>query len=142
MTEQELREKIVKIIRNMDSESDTLDAITLGDIKSIADALIAEGIGDVSELKKHRLLLLDDGTGKQLYIGEEVENIVKERDEYKHRAEVAERKIKIRDIALLEMAEIIDWDRGTDDETPEEYVKYHLQQAEKELQEERKDDDV
>ena len=45
------REKIVKIIRNMDSQSDTLDAITLGDIMRIADALIAEGIRDVKEIK-------------------------------------------------------------------------------------------
>ena len=43
------REKIVKIIRNMDSQSDTLDAITLGDIRRIADALIANGIGDVAD---------------------------------------------------------------------------------------------
>ena len=33
-------------------------------------------------------------TVKQLYSGEEVEKIVKERDEYKHRAEVAERAFK------------------------------------------------
>lgn len=69
-----------------------------------------------------------------------IEDGIGDVSEWKHRAEVAEHKIKIRDIALLKMAEIIDWDRGTDDETPQEYVKYLLQQAEKELQEERKDD--
>ena len=47
------KEKIVKIICNMDSTTDTLDAITRGDVKQIADALIAAGIGDVSEYK-HR----------------------------------------------------------------------------------------
>ena len=52
MTNEELKKKIVKIIRNMDSESDTLDAITLGNIMRIADALIAAGIGDVSKLQK------------------------------------------------------------------------------------------
>lgn len=70
----------------------------------------AAGIGDVSELKKHRVVVEkslipeDDNayilpnippTVKQLYSGEEVEQIVKEREEYKHRAEVAERALKL-----------------------------------------------
>lgn len=111
MTEQELSEKIVGILRyHRDDfiEENYRRDIERIDFEALANVLISEGIGDVSE--------------------------------WKQRAEVAERKIKIRDIALLEMAEIIDWDRGTDDETPEEYVKYHLQKAEKELQEERKDE--
>lgn len=75
----------------------------------LADALIAAGYGDVSELKKHRVVVEKSlipekdniyvlpnipPTVKQLYSGEEVENIVKEREEYKHRAERAERALK------------------------------------------------
>lgn len=73
-----------------------------------ASALIAAGIGDVSELKKQRILVKSVSIPndenfyivpqteidiKQLYNGEEVEQIVKERDKYKHRAEVAERAL-------------------------------------------------
>ena len=78
----------------------------------MADALIAAGIGD---LKEHRIFAGKDGSIKQLYSGEEVEKIVKERKElkdelrskveyiheqdevvkeYKHRAEVAERELE------------------------------------------------
>ena len=78
----------------------------------LADALIAAGIGD---LKEHRIFAGKDGSIKQLYSGEEVEKIVKERKElkdelrskveyiheqgevikeYKHRAEVAELVVK------------------------------------------------
>lgn len=71
------REKIVKIIRNMDSQSDTLDAITLGDIRHIADALVAEGIGDVTEWK------------------ERAEKAEKERDEYRKSTHIALRGIEI-----------------------------------------------
>lgn len=98
MTEQELREKICEIIAPYVS--------AWGEDERIADALIAAGIGDVSELKKHRVvveksLIPEDDNAyvlpnippkvKQLYSGEEVEQIVKEREEYKHRAERAER---------------------------------------------------
>lgn len=125
-----------------------------------ADALIAAGIGDVSGLKNHRLiaeysLIPEDGNSyvlpntplrvKQLYSGEEVEKIVKERKElkdelrskveyiheqdevikeYKHRAEVAERALKIAD----KLGELCG--------RKEDYV----QQAEKELAEEGKDE--
>lgn len=63
-----------------------------------ADALIANGIGDVSEwkdrAKKHRVQILPDGAIKQLYSDEEVEQIVKDRDEWKRRAEAAERAVR------------------------------------------------
>ena len=58
-------------------------------VTECTDALISAGIGD---LKEHRIFAGKDGSIKQLYSGEEVEKIVKEREEYKHRAEVAERK--------------------------------------------------
>ena len=58
MTNEELKKKIVKIIRNMDSNSDTLDAITLGDIKQITDAIIEAVIGEVKETK-HRAEIME-----------------------------------------------------------------------------------
>ena len=94
-----------------------------------ADALIAAGIGDVSELKKHRILvkpvsILNDENFyivpqteidiKQLYNGEEVEQIVKERDQYKHRAEVAEAHVKTYE-KIIEKAEKEFW-RGRKDD--------------------------
>lgn len=55
----------------------------------LADALIAAGIGDVTAWKeraeKHRVIALPGGRIKQLYSDEEVEQIVKERDELKER---------------------------------------------------------
>lgn len=141
MTEQELREKIVKIALNTSWTDMFGDHYSIGEsaANAIADALIAAGIGDVSELKKHRVVVEkslipeEDNayalpnippTVKQLYSGEEVEQIVKERDEYKHRAEVTERAIKIAD----KLGELCG--------RKEDYV----QQAEKEFAEERKDD--
>ena len=111
-------------------------------ITECTDALIAAGIGD---LKEHRIFAGKDGSIKQLYSGEEVEKIVKERKElkdelrskveyiheqdevvkeYKHRAEVAERALQIAD----ELGELCG--------RKEDYV----QQAEKELAEEKKSD--
>ena len=132
MKNEELKEKIVEIIINAiwkDAEAG-YDSTDETEAVSIADALIAAGIGDVSEFKNHRLIaeysLIPEGNNayilpytpikvKQLYNDEEVEKIVKERDElkvelrdkvdyvheqygaikdYKHRAEVAERALK------------------------------------------------
>lgn len=115
MTNEELKKKIVEIVLDTEITGIQIRAITGGYsmANSIADALIAAGIGDVSELKKHRVVVEkslipeDDNVYvlpnippevKQLYSGEEVEQIVKERDEYKHRAQVAER-------ALMDMCE-------------------------------------
>lgn len=129
MTNEELKKKICDIIAPYVS--------AYGDDERIADALIAAGIGDVSELKKHRVVVEkslipeDDNayvlpnippTVKQLYSGEEVEQIVKEREEYKHRAEVAERALKI----ATELGELC--------APVEDYIK----QAEKELAEEER----
>ena len=65
-----------------DTEKTVVDFIT--------DALIAANIGDVTEWKeraeKHRVIALPGGRIKQLYSDEEVEQIVKERDELKERA--------------------------------------------------------
>lgn len=94
MTNEELKKKIVEFVLNSEITGIQIRAITGGYsmANSIADALIAAGIGDV---KTHRVFVSKDGKEvKQLYSGEEVEQIVKERDEYKHRAEVAERALK------------------------------------------------
>lgn len=143
MTNDELKKKIVEILDN-NIRWQPYYYISRGivyedDLKNIADALIAAGIGDV---KTHRVFVSKDGKEvKQLYSGEEVEKIVKERKElkdelrskveyiheqdevikeYKHRAEVAERALQIAD----ELGELCG--------RKEEYV----QQAEKELAEE------
>lgn len=114
MTNEELKKKIVSVLRenvkyNMQYYPED-NRIEMGvNYENLADALIAAGIGDVSELKKHRVVVEkslipeDDNVYvlpnippevKQLYSGEEVEQIVKERDEYKHRAQVAERALQ------------------------------------------------
>ena len=156
MTNEDLKKKIVKIIRNMDSESDTLDAITLGDIMRIAAALIAAGIGDV---KEHRIFAGKDGSIKQLYSGEEVNKMAKERKElkdelrskveyiheqdevikeYKHRAEVAERALKKLASFFARNAKFL-----KDEREKERYQKTifddWINQAEEELAEEGKD---
>lgn len=107
------REKIIEIIAPFIS--------AYGEDEAIADALIAANIGDVTEWKeraeKHRFMALPDGRIKQLYSDEEVEDIARQRDEYKHRAEVAER-------ALLLMA------RG---ECPFASPEFYKEEAEKEI---------
>lgn len=100
------REKIANVLNSTEISQE----LSKEDIYKFADALIEARIGDVSELKNHRLiaeysLIPEDDNAyvlpntpirvKQLYSGEEVEQIVKERDEYKHRAEVAERACRI-----------------------------------------------
>ena len=79
MNEQELREKIINTIKEngvYNGKSMHRDYYVIND-EELADALIEEGIGDVSELKKHRMRITKDGTIQQLYSGEEVEQIVK-----------------------------------------------------------------
>ena len=130
------REKIANILNSTEISQE----LSKEDIYKFADALIEAGIGDVSELKKHKVVVEkslipeDDNayvlpnippTVKQLYSGEEVEQIVKEREEYKHRAEVYE-----------EMFDILY-------EETSEYMKvlskeWYKHQAEKKIAEEKK----
>lgn len=73
---------------------------------------------------------------KQLYSGEEVEQIVKERDEYKHRAEVTEMTLKFVCRTQENLNILVDgkpW-------TKEEIYNRYIEQAKKELTEEKKDD--
>lgn len=148
MPEQELRgnfiKKLTKLLYDLDINiyipgTDKIFA-TFGlakeDIEHIADRLIAAEIGDVSEYKKHRvfiekipvisnaeLFVIPEEAPQiiQLYGAEEVENIVKERDEYKQRIRLAER-------ALFRAC-------GSS-----QRMLVFLQQAEKELQDEKKDE--
>ncbi len=122
------REKMVEIIAPFVS--------AYGEDEAIADALIAAGIGDVTEWKErakiHRVQVLPDGMIKQLYSDEEVEDIARQRDEYKHRAEVAERAL------LLACANLVK-DEKCDIELLSQvvYTKF-LRKAEKELAEEQR----
>lgn len=114
-------------------------------VSKCVDALIAVGIGDVSCLREHRViaeysLVPDDDNPyiipnvplrvTQLYSGEEVEKIAKEREEYKHRAEVAENELK-----LYKLAVKIWQERYSDIRCFNFNIA--LRQAEKELAEER-----
>lgn len=71
-------------------------------------------------------------TVTQLYSGEEVEKIVKKRDEYKHRAQVAERALKI----VCRMQENLNILVDGKPWTKEEIYNRYIEQAEKELAEE------
>lgn len=128
------REKIIEIIAPFIS--------AYGEDGAIADTLIAANIGDVTAWKeraeKHRFMALPDGRIKQLYSDEEVEQIAKERDEYKHRAEVAERALD-----LCETAYILSLNhRATEGISGQAIAsdfgihKFFMKQAEKELAEE------
>lgn len=167
MTEQELREKIVDVLSNMQNFGERLEQISqTGPLKiakiivsneKIADALIAAGLRFGN---KHRIFVenapipktcVDDTfflmpntppTIKQLYGDEEVEKIVKERDEYKHRAEVAEKALDLCEVAYL-LALNGKQHAGISQEAIVSDLgihKFFIQKAEKELQEERKDD--
>ena len=139
MTNDELKKKIISALQSVEFVTEKGwcgQCISLRlDYSAIADALIAAGIGDV---KEHRIFAGKDGSIKQLYSGEEVEQIVKEREEYKHRAEVAER-------ALFLSAKEIEYLNGDFDSSAEFFAKekvipYFMKKAEKELAEEGKDD--
>lgn len=142
------REKIIKVIDKwaskavMTNKFDGASVYNPHNAAELADALIEAGIGDVSELKNHRLiaeysLIPEDGNSyvlpntplrvKQLYSGEEVEKIVKEREEYKHRAEVAERALS------KVFTKTFPWCCA---KVREDIVDECLQEAEKELAEE------
>ena len=104
------------------------------------------------------LLFAPEGL-KQLYNGEEVEKIVKERDglkvelrdkvdciheqsevikDYKHRAEVAERALLLSCDYMSKMYAIIFLAKNTVIANKQELYDYYINQAEKELQEEEK----
>ena len=135
MTNEKLKKKIIEILEETEYEwtEEKNGYILQIFYDKLADALIAAGIGDVSELKKHRVQIMKDGTIQQFYSGKEVEQIVKERDEYKHRAEVTENELK-----LYKLAVKIWQERYSDIRCFNFNIA--LRQAEKELAEERKDE--
>ena len=110
MKEQELKEKIIGIVLDVPITGIKIRAIIGGEAfaNNIAEALIAAGIGDVSEYK-HR-----------------AEVVEKEREEYRNSNRIVLRGIEIIKRNILRYC-------ATDFPTI-------LQQAEKELQEEMKDD--
>ena len=169
MINEELKKKIIEVLEETEYEwtEEKNGYILQIFYDKLADALIAVGIGDVSCLREHRViaeysLVPDDGNPyiipnvplrvTQLYSGEEVEKIVKERrelkdelrskveyiqeqdgiiQEYKHRAEVAEKALKTACVNIV-----------TDEEDdiaiePRANVLYkaYLRNAEKELAE-------
>lgn len=147
MTNDELKKKIVEILCKVWIEP--VPCTAERKFEHAADALIAAGIGDVSKWKAyakvHRIVITKDDKIKQLYSDEEVDKIVIERAEYKHRAEVAE-------MALKKFAENItceDCPFFSDCASSEKmedlmhsnycFAEY-LKQAEKELAEEEKND--
>ena len=102
----------------------------------LADALIAANVGDVTEWKEKvecakRILqipTLPNGTTDLSYFeykGERIQDIARQRDEHKHRAEVAEKMFNILYEETSEYMKVLS----------KEWYKY---QAEKELAEEKK----
>lgn len=142
------REKIINIVEqnklcivDVDCKDcqykDKLDkTFTCGSYK-LADMLIAANIGDVTEWKeraeKHRVQVLPDGTIKQLYCDEEVEDIARQRDEYKHRAEVAERALATVCEEVLHARYPVE---SVTVSVVDDFIQYTLKEAEKELAEE------
>lgn len=134
MTNDELKKKIVEILCKVWIE--LVPCTAERKFEHAADALIAAGIGDVSKWKSyakvHRIVITKDDKIKQLYSDEEVDKIVIERAEYKHRAEVAE-------MALFSLVhEMYEHDiRPMCDE--KFFIESRLIEAEKEIAEEGKD---
>lgn len=156
------REKIIEIIKSNEKaffEEKVIKGNSIHDnefAERLADALIEAGIGDVSEYKNHRIIISNpvcrdigqEGLRlppefdlKQFYGTEEVEQIVKERDEWKRRAEVAEKNDKIKERALdkacYDKARTYcpndDWDCIS-----KHFKNDYIQKAEREIEEEER----
>lgn len=108
-----------------------------------ADALLAAGIGDVTEYKKTICDLNTDVVAyRALSKADTLEQIIEGQkslmDEYKHRAEVAERALSwlcdetMRDISIIMYPSI-----GKQVRDKQELYDYCIEQAEKELAEEK-----
>lgn len=138
------REKMIEVIAPYVS--------AYGDDEAIADALIATGIGDVTEWKEKvecakRILqipTLPNGTTDLSYFeykGERIQDIARQRDEYKHRAEVAERALKNKCKNVCSACGIHQATNCKGKEfCQQEAFKRSLEQAEKELAEGKKND--
>ena len=124
------REKIIEIIAPFIS--------AYGEDEAIADALIAANMGDVTAWKeraeKHRFMALPDGRIKQLYSDKEVEQIVKERDEYKHRAEIADRALATVCEEVLHARYPVE---SVTVSVVDDFIQHTLKEAECEIEEEK-----
>lgn len=154
MTNEEPKKKIIEILEETECEwtEEKNGYILQIFYDKLADVLIAAGYGDVSEykekLKLHRVFVRKDGGDiKVLYGNNEVDEIVKERNEYKHRAARAERALKnaCEDVKklvsfLIKLSERVDSLRVEGYLPEESEPKAYINRAEKELAEERKDD--
>ena len=128
------REKIIKIIAPFIS--------AYGEDEAIADALIAANIGDVSWWERKCKLCEEDWflQKKQIehYAESYKEMLQEDLDKYKHRAEVAERALSwlcgetMRDIRIIMYPTI-----GKQVRDKQELYDYCIEQAEKELAEEK-----
>lgn len=140
------REKIIKTIEKngtYNGRSFSFDYYVIQP-DDIADALIAAGIGDVTEWKEKvecakRILqipTLPNGTTDLSYFeykGERIQDIARQRDEYKHRAEVAERALLTACVNLIKDEE----DNVNMELLARAVYTMFLRKAEKELAEEK-----
>ena len=147
MTNEGLKKKITEIIGDVYLINAPIkDRYKPIFMEKIADALIAAGIGYVSEwkdkLKLHRVFVRkDSGDIKVLYGNKELDEIIKERDEYKHRAEVAERALLVLcDKVMRDMCVMVFPSTKAQVRNKQELYDYCIKQAEKELAGEKKDD--
>ena len=147
------REKIVEVLRDsleyeLRHYPDDNYVEVAFNYEAMADALIAANIGDVTEWKEKvecakRILqipTLPDGKTDLSYFeykGERIQDIARQRDEYKHRAEVAFRAlldcIKDSKPAHCSIAVCSKWTRCGDDACVETRKAMFIEQAEKEL---------
>lgn len=147
MTEQEFKEKIIRIVLDVPITGIKIREILGGEAtaNAIADALISAGIGDVSERK-------NDGFDACIY---GLQGLV---EEYKHRAKVMEKALDKAVKLAYEIRTSLDtlscsscpmFDYGIFDECKKKGLYFNceqrwkdelLKQSEKELQEEIKND--
>lgn len=152
------REKIISIIRPIIKDRfllycheakdcincDTDCQVNLA-AKDFADALIAANIGDITEWKERaecakRILqipTLPNGTTDLSYFeykGERIQDIARQRDEYKHRAEVAERALATVCEEVLHARYPVE---SVTVSVVEAFIQHTLKEAEKELAEEK-----
>lgn len=148
------REKIINIVEqnklcivDVDCKDcqykDKLDkTFTCGSYK-LADLLIAANIGDVTEWKEQvecakRILqipTLPDGKTDLSYFeykGERIQDIARQRDEYKHRAEVAERALATVCEEVLHARYPVEYVTVS---VVNDFIQHILKEAEKELAE-------
>lgn len=154
------KDKIIQILSTEEFKDNNGDLYFLYDkAEAIADALVAHNIGDIKiwEEKYEKLSKSDinkekcttDQHNEIHYLRDRVKQAEQERDDWKHRAEVAERNEKIKDRALKIAATRLKcyggWGKGFCTVSDCEYrncgndegcVLTHLRKAEREIEEE------